>query len=78
MLSKVSKNHKPKIVTWSDIADDLDGYQAASGSDIDREIAEKMVCRVCGEKRCRYEAYRNSRSYRAFAVCGCCGNTVEF
>lgn len=47
------------------------------GVSIDREIAEETPCEKCGGK-CEFHPYTNGTSYRAFAVCTQCGNTVEF
>lgn len=66
---------------------DLSGYHYGTpgvnpesgidGADIDKEIAEKDPCQVCGGKR-EYRPYTNGKGYRAFSVCVRCGDAIEF
>jgi len=59
----------------------MEGYKHGAPNrtveEIDRPIAEAMVCKKCQSKM-QYEAYHRTGSYIALAICPKCGREVEF
>lgn len=53
----------------------FESFKDTAYSRIDKEQAEKIVCK-CGTKM-QYRGYRSPSSYVAFAVCEACGNTMS-
>ena len=60
---------------------ELEGYwegAAGEAAEIDGSVCAESTCGNCKTKGLEYHPYMKKGSYRAFAVCGNCGNAEEF